>query len=85
MFVLMCMQQIEKMQTKSKIMFLSHFRAVRSPHNKVHRICIGDNSNKKPEKYYIFQFLKIIREQLSKFDLFFPFENRTKQGLMTEL
>lgn len=76
-----------EMQTKSKIIFSSHFRAVRSPHNKIHRICIGDNSNKKPEKYYIFQFLKIkiIREQLSKFDLFFPFENRTKQELMTEL
>jgi len=54
------------MLIKFKFIFLSHFRAVRSPHNEVHRICITDKSNKKLEKYYTFQFLEIniIREQL---------------------
>lgn len=33
-----------------KIMFLSHFRALRSPHGEVRRVCVADNSNKKPEE-----------------------------------
>lgn len=43
---------------KFKIIFLSHFRALRSPHGEVGRVCVADNSTKSQRKKIHFPISK---------------------------